>query len=445
MAMKTGSLNASVHRMLLVRLTAATIVLSLLFAALAYSTNQRRIEREVFELAQLRTDQFTRSIQDLLDSPQALTPGNLERRFENFRQQNGQIAISKGHFVLVRIYDQTGQLLLDVVDENFTALPIVREAIDGRTITPLGPDEFHVVTTRLEGQPFVGVAVPLNNSTHEAVAQIVGVFAISPSTIDEIRGNILQTLLYVVGLIFATALVIYPIIGRLLSRLSRQTVKLLDSNLEILSVLGSSIAKRDSDTDAHNYRVSVFSVCLAEAVQLPRDQIRSLIKGALLHDVGKLGIRDNILLKPGKLTEDEFAIMKTHVEHGLEITARANWLADAQTVVGGHHEKFDGAGYPAGLKAEKIPIAARIFALTDVFDALTSKRPYKEPLSFDETMQILESGRSSHFDPVLLDAFSKIARELHDTYSGKDDHKPRERLEKMIDQYFKHDIADLLS
>ena len=445
MAMKTGSLNASIHRMLLVRLTAATIVLSLLFAALAYSTNQRRIEREVFELARLRTDQFTRSIQDLLNSPQTLSPVNLERRFEKFRQQSGQIAISKGYFVLVRIYDQTGQILLDVVDENFTSLPIVREAIDGRTITPLGPDEFHVVTTRLEGQPFVGVAVPLNNSTHEAVAQIVGVFAISPATIDEIRGNILQTLLYVVGLIFATALVIYPIIGRLLSRLSRQTVKLLDSNLEILSVLGSSIAKRDSDTDAHNYRVSVFSVCLAEAVQLPRDQIRSLIKGALLHDVGKLGIRDNILLKPGKLTEDEFTVMKTHVEHGLEITARANWLADAQTVVGSHHEKFDGAGYPAGLKAEEIPIAARIFALTDVFDALTSKRPYKEPLSFDETMQILESGRSSHFDPVLLDAFSKIARELHDTYSGKDDHKPRERLEKMIDQYFKHDIADLLS
>jgi HD-GYP domain-containing protein (c-di-GMP phosphodiesterase class II) len=250
---------------------------------------------------------------------------------------------------------------------------------------------------------------------------------------------------YVVGLIIATTLVIYPIIGRLLGRLSRQTVKLLDSNLEILNVLGGAIAKRDSDTDAHNYRVSVYSVCLAEAVNVPRDQIQSLIKGALLHDVGKLGIRDNILLKPGKLTEDEFSVMKTHVEHGMEITDRASWLKDAQAVVGGHHEKYDGAGYPAGLKGEAIPITARIFAITDVFDALTSRRPYKEPLPYDETMQIMKSGRNSHFDPKLLDAFFAIARDLYDTYSGKDDHKPRERLAAMTDEYFKRNIADLLT
>jgi HD-GYP domain-containing protein (c-di-GMP phosphodiesterase class II) len=448
--MKPASLNTSIHRTLLLRLTAATIVLCLLFAALAFTTNQRRIEQEVVQLAQLRTGQFARSIQDLLDSQDQLTTSNLERRLDEFRQKTGLAVINAGHFVLVRIYDRNGRLVLDSADENFAALPVVRQAIEGKEVTSkevasLGPDDFRVVTKRLEGQPFIGIAVPLNNSDHQAVAQIVGVFAISPATIDTIRGNILKTLLYVVGLILTTALVIYPIIGRLLNRLSRQTVKLLDSNLEILSVLGGAIAKRDSDTDTHNYRVSVFSVLLAEAVNLPRDQIRSLIKGAMLHDVGKLGIRDNILLKPGKLTDDEFTVMKTHVEHGIEITDRANWLADAQAVVSGHHEKYDGAGYPAGLKAEEIPIAARIFAITDVFDALTSKRPYKEPMTFEETMQILESGRNSHFDPALIDAFSPIARELYDTYSGKDDHKPRERLNTMLDQYFKRNIADLLS
>jgi HD-GYP domain-containing protein (c-di-GMP phosphodiesterase class II) len=252
-------------------------------------------------------------------------------------------------------------------------------------------------------------------------------------------------MLYVIGLVAATALVIYPIIGRLLDRLSRQTVKLLDSNLQILQVLGGAIAKRDSDTDAHNYRVSVYSVCLAEAIELPRDQIQSLIKGALLHDVGKLGIRDNILLKPGKLSEDEFTVMKTHVDHGMEITGRASWLKDAQAVVGGHHEKYDGAGYPDGLKGEAIPLTARIFAITDVFDALTSRRPYKEPLSFDETMQILDDGRGTHFDPSLLDVFSDIARDLYDTYSGTDDQKPKDRLELMTEKYFKRDVADLLS
>jgi HD-GYP domain-containing protein (c-di-GMP phosphodiesterase class II) len=285
----------------------------------------------------------------------------------------------------------------------------------------------------------------LNNSDNVVAAQVVGVFAISAEAIADIRGNILLTMFYVTGLVVVTALTIYPIIGRLLDRVSRQTVKLLDSNLETLQVLGGAIAKRDSDTDAHNYRVSVYSVCLAEAVNLPRDLIRSLIKGALLHDVGKLGIRDDILLKPGKLTEDEFTVMKTHVDHGMELTARASWLRDAQAVVGSHHEKFDGAGYPAGLKGEAIPLAARIFAITDVFDALTSRRPYKEPLSYDETMQILGSGRGTHFDPSLLDAFQAISRDLYDTYSGKDGDKSKERLELMTEDYFKREVADLIS
>jgi HD-GYP domain-containing protein (c-di-GMP phosphodiesterase class II) len=445
MTMSADSLTTSIHRMLLLRLTAATIVLSLLFAALAYYNDQQRIGREVVELARLRVDQFGLNIQDLLDSTDALLPAVLERRFDEFVDESDQTVLIDGRFVLARIYNQAGQLLLDAADESFPAILDVRQAVDGASIEVLNANDFNVVTTEIEGLPIVGVAVPLNNSADEVVAQVVGVFAISAEAIDGIRGNILLTMLYVTGLVVATALTLYPIIGRLLDRLSRQTVRLLDSNLETLQVLAGAIAKRDSDTDAHNYRVSVYSVCLAEAIKLPRDQIQSLIKGALLHDVGKLGIRDNILLKPGKLTEVEFTVMKTHVDHGMELTDRASWLKDAQAVVGSHHEKYDGAGYPAGLKGEAIPLAARIFAVTDVFDALTSRRPYKEPLSYDETMQILDSGRGSHFDPSLLDAFYPIARDLYDTYSGKDDHKSKERLEMMTDEYFKRDAADLLT
>jgi HD-GYP domain-containing protein (c-di-GMP phosphodiesterase class II) len=443
--MKPDPMTTSIHRMLLLRLGAATIVLSLLFAALAYYTNQQRIEKEVVELAHLRVSQFSRNIRDLLDSTDTLDPAVLQQRFNQFVEESGRAVVRDGRFVLVRIYDPAGRLLLDVEDENFEAIPAVREVVDDATITALSVDDFRVVSTNIEGMPLVGVAVPLSNSANEVVAQVIGVFAISPEAIDGMRGNILRTMLYVVGLVVSTALVIYPIIGRLIDRLSRQTVKLLDSNLEILQVLGGAIAKRDSDTDAHNYRVSVYSVCLAEAIELPRDQIQSLIKGALLHDVGKLGIRDNILLKPGKLSEEEFTVMKTHVDHGMELTGRASWLKDAQAVVGSHHEKYDGAGYPAGLKGEAIPLTARIFAITDVFDALTSRRPYKEPMSFDETMQILDSGRGSHFDPALVDVFSAIARDLYDTYSGKDGNESKQRLEAMTEEYFKRDVADLLS
>jgi len=445
MTMSAGSLTTSIHRMLLLRLTVATIILSLLFAALAFNNNQRRIESEVVELAHLRVSQFGLTISDLLDSKGELIPSVLEKRLDNFVEQSGQAVLRDGRFVLVRIYGKDGGLLLDFADGGFPAIPAVRQAIDGATIPTLNADDFHVVTTKIEKLPLIGVAMPLTNSDNEVAAQVVGVFAISAEAIKDIRGNILLTIFYVAGLVVATALTIYPIIGRLLDRLSRQTVRLLDSNLETLQVLGSAIAKRDSDTDAHNYRVSVYSVCLAEAIDLPRDQIRSLIKGALLHDVGKLGIRDNVLLKPGKLTEDEFTVMKTHVDHGMDLTDRASWLRDAQAVVSSHHEKFDGAGYPAGLKGEEIPLVARIFAITDVFDALTSRRPYKEPLSYDETMQILDSGRGTHFDPSLLVAFQAIARKLYDTYAGTDGDKPRERLELMTEEYFKRDVSDLMA
>jgi HD-GYP domain-containing protein (c-di-GMP phosphodiesterase class II) len=150
-------------------------------------------------------------------------------------------------------------------------------------------------------------------------------------------------------------------------------------------------------------------------------------------------------LKPGKLTDDEFVVMKTHVDHGMELTERASWLKDSQDVVGCHHEKFDGSGYPQGLEGEAIPLTARIFAITDVFDALTSRRPYKEPMSFDKTMEILDSGKGTHFDPALIEVFAAIARDLYDTYSGKDDNKSKERLELMTEEYFKRDVADLLA
>ena len=229
----------------------------------------------------------------------------------------------------------------------------------------------------------------------------------------------------------------YPIILNLLSRVSRLTISLLDSNLETLKVLGSAIAKRDSDTDAHNYRVTIFSVRLAEAAGLDQDSIQKLIKGAFLHDVGKIGVRDNILLKPGKLDDDEFEIMKTHVKHGLEIVSRSNWLHDAEDVVGFHHEKFDGkGGYNAGLAGAEIPINARIFAIADVFDALTSKRPYKEPFSYDKSIEILKEGRGIHFDPELVDRFTAIAQPLYDLLSGKDNDIPREVLGGIINEYF---------
>ena len=257
------------------------------------------------------------------------------------------------------------------------------------------------------------------------------------------RRRIQRAVVLTILTVLTTTLLMYPFIVSLIQRLTRLTEDLLEANIETLKVLGSAVAKRDSDTDAHNYRVTVIAVHLAEAMGLGNEQIRGIVKGGFLHDVGKIGIPDAILLKPGRLSADEFEIMKTHVNHGMDIVKRSAWLHDAVDIVACHHEKYMGGGYPNDLKGEAITVAARIFAVADVFDALTSKRPYKEALSFDEAMRILEEGRGAHFDPEVLDRFKGIAQDLYATLAGRDD-EPRLELERLTDQYFE-DQALLLA
>lgn len=169
--------------------------------------------------------------------------------------------------------------------------------------------------------------------------------------------------------------------NRMVDEVNRHVAMLIEANVEMLEVLGSAIAKRDSDTSVHNYRVTLLALAVAEAHGLNRGQLQALVKGSFLHDVGKIAISDTILLKPGRLEPAEFETMKTHVLHGTDIVSRYAWLGDALDIVRHHHERIDGRGYPDGLSGDRIPVSARIFAIADVFDALTSVRPYKKALS----------------------------------------------------------------
>lgn len=192
---------------------------------------------------------------------------------------------------------------------------------------------------------------------------------------------------------------------------------LLDANLDELSLLGSAIAKRDSDTDAHNYRVTLYSVRLAEAIKLDETLMHSLIKGSFLHDVRKIGIRDDILLKQGSLDEEQFSIMKTHVMHGSDIIKQSAWLKDSLSIVACHHEKFDGSGYPSGLKGDEI--------------------------SLEESLKIMEKGRGSHFDPKLLDAFQTIAPGLYTNIKNREIEDLRQELDALVHTYFSSSMATL--
>ena len=216
----------------------------------------------------------------------------------------------------------------------------------------------------------------------------------------------------------------------------RFSQEVLKGNLEMASVLGTAIAKRDSDTGEHNYRVTLYAIRLGRSLGLDAIAMRRLILGAFLHDVGKIGISDNILLKPSQLNDEEFSTMRQHVMLGVEIIQQSEWLRGAREVIEGHHEKFDGSGYPHGMKGEAIPLNARIFAVVDVFDALTSRRPYKAPMPLDEALRIIEQGSGKHFDPKLVKRFARIAPALYAHIGSAGEAELLARLRKHVIHYF---------
>ena len=177
---------------------------------------------------------------------------------------------------------------------------------------------------------------------------------------------------------------------------------------EIASRIGRVAEYRDLETGGHIKRMSHYSYYLAQIYGLDEKECKRILTSAPLHDVGKVAISDNILLKPGKFTHDEFEIMKSHSELGAKILEGAQKYPIVELgrqIALEHHEKYDGSGYPYGLKGDDICIAARIVAIADVFDALNSKRVYKDSMDLDTVIRILEDGRGKHFDPNLLDLF----------------------------------------
>jgi len=187
---------------------------------------------------------------------------------------------------------------------------------------------------------------------------------------------------------------------------------------------------RDNETGNHIRRTQNYVISLATklaespnyAAQLPRQEIELLYKSAPLHDIGKIGIPDRILLKPGRLTPEEFDIMKTHAAIGRESIEAAETLVSmpdsflrfAKEIAGSHHEKWDGSGYPEGLAEEAIPLSARLMALADVYDALISKRVYKEAFTHEVARNIILQGRGTHFDPAVIDAFIAVEQDFID-------------------------------
>jgi len=198
-------------------------------------------------------------------------------------------------------------------------------------------------------------------------------------------------------------------------KLIQERAKLRDANTQLLSAYEATIEGwshaldlRDRETEGHSRRVTQLTIKLAQALGISDNDIMHIRRGALLHDMGKIGIPDSILHKPAKLTDEEWKIMRQHPQLAYDMLYPIEYLRPALEIPLTHHEKWDGTGYPRGLKGEEIPIVARLFAVVDVWDALTSDRPYRPAWSQDEALAYIREQSGKHFDPQVVDLFFKV-------------------------------------
>ncbi len=389
---------SDIHRILLKRLLIAWLGISLLAGGVIYWLEMQRLDAAVVALAESRAQEL--KLDEVFAAlPERNNHSTMERRIEESVQRN---------FIMLEVFDRSGKRLANLVNPAFQALAGQME----NALTDLPRNGVrHFRQREVDGKTYVELSLPLPQQQ----GHITGIVMLDRGQVERLRGRMHWSIAMVLITVLVTTLVIYPVIIVLNRSLLRATREILNGNLEIAAVLGTAIAKRDTETGEHNYRVTYYAIALSEALGLEPTAMPGLIFGALLHDVGKIGIPDHILLKPEALTPEEFAIMQTHVAVGVDIVGNSRWLRAARDVIAFHHEKFDGSGYLAGLRGQDIPATARIFSLVDVFDALTSDRHYKSAMSAAEALAYIGERAGTHFDPDYAQRFAEIATPCLDT------------------------------
>ncbi len=195
----------------------------------------------------------------------------------------------------------------------------------------------------------------------------------------------------------------------------RKAIGTLERSYDItLEALGDALDLKDAETEGHSKRVTAFTIAIARAIGLSSDQIRVIARGAFLHDIGKMAIPDAILRKPGALNPDEVAIMREHCYRGYQMLRKIPFLAEAAEIVYSHQERFDGTGYPRGLKGEGIPLGSRLFSVADTLDAITSNRPYRPAQTLEAAIEEIQKWSGRQFDPEVVKVFVSMPKNIWD-------------------------------
>lgn len=409
-----------------IRIAAVSLVLASLASPVAWFVARENAEESIVSLAIEESGRLLHHFDAInLSGPDAAEHAAIAAK-----------TISSGLFDIAKIYDRNGRKLAESLTKEGLAVESSLPKRGAPNYTAVSHESLKLVGNLRVLQVFV----PLRDSATDMSLPVTGYFAgvrvIPTWQKAQIFANSLTVVLMVCLASLLCGAALYPVVVHLSADNERKARAVLDSHISMMEALGRAIAKRDSDTGAHNYRVAWIAASIAERMGVAGSAMQALIAGSFLHDVGKIGIPDAILLKPGKLDDAELVIMRTHVAQGEEIVTGRGWLNGAHAVVAAHHEKWNGTGYPRQLAGADIPISARIFAVADVFDALCSKRPYKESMGFDAAMAILEKDSGTHFDPAVMAVFRPMARPLFDQLANTSEDDARQLLEDRVRHHF---------
>jgi putative nucleotidyltransferase with HDIG domain len=277
-----------------------------------------------------------------------------------------------------------GLTLLDQICADYPGMPVVMFS---------ALNDFHVVTNAFRRGAIDYLLKPLKHAELESTVM----WAIEHGRLRKQNTTYRQNLESIVS----------SRTGRL-----RSTMQDLERSYDItLEAMGDALDLRDEETEGHSKRVTAYTIALAQAMGLESEELRVIARGAFLHDIGKIATPDSILLKPGRLNEQEMTIMKQHCERGYGIVRKIPFLREAAEIVYAHQERFDGAGYPRGLRGDEIPLGARIFAIADSLDAMTSDRPYRKGTTFAAAKEEIARCAGKQFDPQIVETFLAMPNE----------------------------------
>jgi putative nucleotidyltransferase with HDIG domain len=353
-------------------------------------------------------------------SPRDLTAPVSPARTRHFRAFLDENVLSD-RTVLVKVWNRSGVVIFSsnarIAGKRFPIKDDLAEALHGERASEISNQSAAENRDDRRFGRLLEVYIPIRFGSRGPVLGAFEIYQTYAPVANQIGRTQRDVYILLAGGFTALYLLLFSVVRKGSNTITRQQSQLrqhseaLQENYhQTIASLAAAVDARDSSTERHSARVKALAVALARSLGLPESEVRDVEWGALLHDVGKIGVSDTILLKPGALTEEEWAQMRQHPEIGYRMLRTVAFLEGALPLVLHHHERWDGSGYPAGLRGEDIPLHARLFAVIDAYDAMTSDRPYRAGMSHHVAIQRLRQGAGGHFDPAMVAALEAVLR-----------------------------------